>query len=357
MILPWSELGIFRRINGLGPVWLRGRLSAERFARYATGAKLENYALNWFEKKSGIAKLASMPVAYTIDSANLCDLNCAHCLTGRKELKRTQGIMKLDLWMSVLDQISPYAFTVDLFNWGEPLLNPFLWEMAEYAHNANVGVRIATNLNRLDQKDLDGLFRAKPDEIMVSLDGPTKEINSSYRKGSSLNSTIENILRITERKHKERRGLPIISIRFLISSYSEAAFPRMKELAESLNVDCFYAAPIKMRSKDGAAAGDWLPREKGFSLYNEKANTEFDPGIVHRCPSPWEQVVIAPDGGICPCCWFDLPEYDCGDAGTKTIREIWNAEKFIAARQFLAGNTLAADNICRKCRGRPLEFY
>lgn len=351
-----SELKIYYHLNGLKPIAVKARLLARRVHRHWTRQKAANYLLNQREKSAGRRVLASRPIFYIVETCNICNLKCPHCVSGRGELKHPRELMSGELWRRIIDQISPYAFLADMFNWGEPMLHPGLWEMVHYAQSQNVGVRISSNLNRLDSQGLDGIFASDLDELMVSMDGPNQEIYATYRRGGNFNQVIENIRAIMQRRTTERRTFPIVTLRFLATAHSEPYLADMFALARDLKVDNLIAAPLKIRYGALEQVQGWLPKNKKYSLY-EGEGTDLTATGVKPCPYPWEEMVVSPGGAVSLCCCFDLPEYDCGNAAATPLFEIWNGAPYREARGFLSHGREGALTLCRLCRGHPLALY
>jgi hypothetical protein len=83
---------------------------------------------------------------------------------------------------------------------------------------------------------------------------------------------------------------------------------------------------------------------------------EAKPG---RCPFLWAAAVVNNDGGVSPCCGTFYREDDrgqlaakLGDGGAATFREVWNGQRFTAARRFFRrreGTPAERDDVCFGC--------
>jgi MoaA/NifB/PqqE/SkfB family radical SAM enzyme len=51
------------------------------------------------------------------------------------------------------------------------------------------------------------------------------------------------------------------------------------------------------------------------------------------CDWLWKRIVINPDGSVSPCCAYYPQEYDFDNVFYKSIKDIWNSEKYILARK------------------------
>src|SRR5512135_3607653 len=72
------------------------------------------------------------PAAVCIDPVNICQLKCPLCPTGADRLNYEREMMPLATFKIVICNL-PFIKKIDLFNWGEPFLNPDILEMVRYA--------------------------------------------------------------------------------------------------------------------------------------------------------------------------------------------------------------------------------
>ena len=74
------------------------------------------------------------PLCIDIETASVCDLACPHCY--RQFIATPDKIMSKDLAFKIIEQASELNVPSMKFNWrGEPLLNPSLPEIIDYAKN------------------------------------------------------------------------------------------------------------------------------------------------------------------------------------------------------------------------------
>jgi MoaA/NifB/PqqE/SkfB family radical SAM enzyme len=76
-----------------------------------------------------------------VEATTVCNLNCEICL--RKELGRPDKSLPLGDFKRILGSGS-FRY-VGLHGWGEPLLNPDLFEMVRYAESRGVSTNLTTN--------------------------------------------------------------------------------------------------------------------------------------------------------------------------------------------------------------------
>src|SRR5262245_20056776 len=123
--------------------------------RRVTPLRLFNFLLVHLEMRLGRTRLLSRPFELCIDVSNKCNLGCPFCPTGRGEGGRPKGNISFDSFTSIIDELAPYAFSVELFNWGEAFFNPDLPRLVAYAHEKALVTMISSNLS----------FRLKEDDV------------------------------------------------------------------------------------------------------------------------------------------------------------------------------------------------
>ena len=98
---------------------------------------------------------------------------------------------------------SKWAQTVQLFSWGEPILNKSFPEMIRYASQSPHKIRSTTsvNLNVLtNDKQIKGLLTSNLDALHVSIDGVTQEVYEKYRVGGNLETVFNNFKKLLASK-------------------------------------------------------------------------------------------------------------------------------------------------------------
>lgn len=329
------------------------RFSLLQFLRCSTPRKLANFALAKVQKWLRRDRLISMPYRYFIDPLNVCNLRCPLCPTGRGELRRPRGKMSLEDFKRIMDQIAPYAYSVELYNWGEPFLHPQIFEMIRYASERKISVQLSSNLNYFDEEMAEQAVASDLARLLVSVDGATQETYEKYRRGGRLEVVLRNLRLLVEAKRRAGSFTPFITLRTLINRYNEHELDQLRQLAADLGVDSFSTGPIFVNTRDRRQVEEWLPEDERLSYYDY--SVEHLENIWH-CADLWENLTINWDGGIAPCCWLQDPVHDFDNAFTKPLREIWNGNVYVSSRRvFSLGGSRKGpvQTICTRCKGHP----
>jgi len=323
-----------------------------RFLQHATPKRLANLMQVHAEYRLGVSRVSSLPPLVHIDPLNFCILHCPVCPTGRGTLGRHRGRMPMDLFRALVDEISDRVFFLNLYNWGEPLLHPQIFDMVEYATSRGLSVRISSNLNVMTSEQAHLMVESGLEELLVNLDGATQETYEIYRVGGSLARVVENIREITHAKNRLKTPFPLITARVLVTKHNYHELSQIRVLAWSLGVDRFVVSPIHVN----------LIRSNDIDLWAVQENVESTdpPRKPRKCDQLWFNLTISWDGGVFPCCWFHEQEYDFGNIyyGERRLTMIWNNDRFVQSRKFVTGKTLhLPGTICGRCKGYPQYYY
>lgn len=108
----------------------------------------------------------------SVDVAGMCNLRCISCPRGNMDDQPPPGLMSAAMYKKVLDKLLceiPLLGSIQLYTWGEPLLNPQLPEIVRTTRQAVVLSAISSNLNHA--KHLESVVEAGPDWFKVSCSG------------------------------------------------------------------------------------------------------------------------------------------------------------------------------------------
>jgi len=261
--------------------------------------------------------------------------------------------MNLEDFKRIVDQIAPYAYYVELYNWGEPFLHPQIFDMIRYASERKISVQLSSNLNYFSEEMAEQAVASGLTRLLVSVDGATQETYEKYRCGGRLEVVLHNLRLLVKAKCQAGSSTPFITLRTLINRYNEHELDQVRQLAVDLGVDSFSTGPIFVNTSDREQVEEWLPEDEHLSYYDYSAEHLEN---VWPCADLWESCTINWDGGIAPCCWLQDSSYDFDNAFTKPLREIWNGEFYVSSRRvFSLGGPREGpvQTICTRCKGRP----
>jgi len=318
-----------------------------------TKQKIKNLIISSIEEKELKTKVVSKPYIFIIDPVNACNLGCPLCPTGLNESKRIRGVMKIDFFKELIDEIKDYAVEVHLYNWGEPVLNKKLCEMLSYCHDNNIWTRISSNFS-LKFKDgyIEKLITSGLSLLHIDLDGLDEKVYKKYRVRGDYNLVINNIKESVRIKKLYNLDTPIIELAMLAMRQNEHQLDEFLSMKDDLGVD--YVQVDKIQHNPNMDE-KWLPKNKDliYSSYeggkaSSKSSTEKN---INPCIWPWSGIVINWDGNVSPCCIVDDPESDFNNIKNVEISKIWNSEEYISSRsEFGDRKEITKETICNICK-------
>ena len=349
-----SRFDLGRVVNRIWPDRLRIKaFHLMEFVRCTTPRKFANLLMIRVQRWLRCDQVTGMPAYYFIDPINICNLRCPLCPTGQGVLGRPRGRMDLADLKQIVNEIAPYAYRIELYNWGEPLLHPEIVEMIEYAHQRRISVRLSSNLNRLSADMAWRLVKSGLSQLIVSIDGATQETYAAYRRRGGLDVVLKNLRLLLETRRALRRRRPFIMWRMLLGKHNEHEVAAVRSMAHDMGVDSFSTGVLFVDTRNAGQVAQWLPTNPAYSCYDyskEELENTWD------CHDLWEGMVINWDGGVAPCCWLHDAHFDFGNASNQTVREIWNGPSYVAARRVIGRRRKRPSDlwtICDRCCGHP----
>jgi len=344
-------------------------------------------------------KEKKMPEEYTLhppkikmlrmELTNACNFDCSYC--AEHMMCRKKGVMDISLAKKIIDDVqhSQISDVIGLQFMGEGLLHPRFNEIAVYAKECGVKLKLVTNGSLLTDQRIDNILANEISDVYVSYFTPDEY--SYHLRGANKNSVsyaeyearVKNLIR-----EKIWRGSKTkLSLGFLNTRY--CFLPGMKSIDDNRQakkiilswVDFIVTAqqeqnvPSNDLDLNEITGADDFPDNWTFAVADDIFITFIEVGVWANqfllkegikvqakehgfCASPFEQLFISWDGVCTPCCL----DYDCrivvGDANNESLTDIWNGQRFQELRQGILEGRLV-NPYCQVCRGKidPLTFF
>lgn len=288
-----------------------------------------------------------MPISYSIEPTNYCNLMCPECPSGTGELTRPFGMISLDNFKKIIDQISSTGFYVQLFFQGEPYLHKKLNEMIEYAQNKNIYISVSTNGNLISNKNIDKVMSNPPDKIIFSLDGLDEESYQNYRVGGTFKQADEALKLLIDSKKRMNLKKPYVELQFIVMKQNEHLLEEVNSYGKNREVDRLVFKTMQVSSFENALK--FLPKDRKYSRYVINNNEYKLKGKqLNHCFAIWRTAVITWDNNMVPCCFDKDARYILGDLTQSSVREIWHSKSYQMFRQNVLLNRRGID-ICNNC--------
>ena len=295
--------------------------------KYGTPRKAANLLLNKAEHVLRRTRLRSRPWKLVIDPTNLCTLHCPFCRTGRRDHGRAPGRMDMALFESLIAWAAPYAFTLDLFNWSEPLLHPDVIRMIRCAESHGVSTRISTNFAlQVPSEQMRALVASGLSSVAVSCDGVDQESYATYRRGGRFEQVMANLRLLIRTRAEMGSPTPHICWLFVVFHHNEHLVDTARQMAIELGCDVFDTVTGFV---DGHV--DWLTTKK------HKVAIESS---RYGCPWLYKYFIVHWDGGVAPCCTEFSEQDDFFNLKDVPLSQAWNHPTYVRARSLFGPRAL-----------------
>jgi radical SAM protein with 4Fe4S-binding SPASM domain len=338
--------------------------------------RLANYYAAYFQMLIRKDDIPTFPAHLIADVSNMCNLQCPLCPTGAGLPGRKKGMMPFSTFKKIIDETGKYLISIDLFNWGEPLLNDDIYEMIAFAHGHDIVTSVSTNFQHFTEGDAEKMISSGLDFLILSIDGASQESYEKYRVSGDFQRIIENISLIVRKKRERRCRHPYICWQFLVMKHNEHEVEAARRMAGELGIDRVTIDHAFLPVGTREEALKWLPGNPRYHRYNVEGlekrwrAMESQPNIPQagnepgdednsgkqdlkrriNCSWLWTQTTINWDGSVSPCCAIYDPSEDFGNMSETSLRNIWNNGKYRESRRFSSkGEAGDISTVCKRC--------
>jgi len=266
------------------------------------------------------------PLCIDIETASVCDLACPHCY--RQFIATPDKIMSKELAFKIIDQASKLNVPSMKFNWrGEPLLNPSLPEIIDYAKKKGViETIINTNATKLNLDMAKKIINSGLDLMIYSFDGGSKKSYEKMRPGrfkkNNFNEIYENILNFHKIKKKLKSAFPRTKIQMVLTEDTFAEqdeyFSLFKDIVDDVSVKQYTERGGKISDVSEeylrSACSNEITEGSNKNYVTKKidANAEImkdsDGNLFVSkgrlpCEQPYQRMLVTYDGRVSMCCY------------------------------------------------------
>jgi MoaA/NifB/PqqE/SkfB family radical SAM enzyme len=199
---------------------------------------------------------------------------------------------------------------------GEPLWNRRIYDIIRQVSKRNVTTSISTNFHIFSEKDADKLIDSQLTWILVCIDGADQPTYQKYRVGGNLAKVLHNLELLIRRKRERGAKNPLIEVQSIVFEHNRHQIENIKKMCLSLGVERF------------TTKADVLPQVRRTATPETQP---MRPGAT--CFFLYGSFMVDYDGAVIPCC---LGRYEFGNILNSSFEEVWNGERFVAARAWFA---------------------
>lgn len=290
-----------------------------------------------------------VPVSISFEPTTSCNLRCPECPSGLRSFTRPRGMLEMNFFRQMIDQLAPELLYLTFYFQGEPYLNPDFLEMVKYATSKRIYTATSTNAHYLNDENARRTVESGLDRLIISLDGTTQEVYSQYRIGGDLEKVMAGAANIVKWKKKLNSRTPYVFFQFLVVRPNEHQLLEAKELADKTGVDGirYKTAQIYDYEND---PNQLIPRHTELTRYRKKKDGSYESKnrLQNHCWRLWHSPVITWDGLVVPCCFDKDAKHRMGDLKNKSFKEIWKHEEYVDFRRKIIKGRAGID-ICANC--------
>lgn len=303
-------------------------------------------AINWILLETSLrfhsARPWGLPTHLQIEPSSICNLRCPACRVA-SGLGRRGGLMDLALFKKIIDETHESVFLISLWGWGEPFLNPHIFEMIAYAKSRGIQLICSTNGHFLKRPgQAERLVDSGLDVLIVAVDGAVQDTYALYRRPGRLKDVLEGIRRLADHKRDRKSPTPRINVRMVVMRQNEGEIPAMIELARSCGADILSLKTMNPLSENpysldrtphcdhGNPFIPKDPRHRRFAYTGDRMTRirlKKNP-----CKRLWNNPKILDDGTVCTCTCDVAGKLRMGDLRRQALKHIWEAKPYRSVR-------------------------
>ena len=266
-------------------------------------------------------RVFGQPFQITLEPGNVCNLRCPLCPTPTRESRLPSGMLELENARRILDAF-PYAIELTLSNWGEPLLNPVVFDIVREAKARDLEVRMESNFTRVADEQFDALIDSGLDRLVVALDGASQETYERYRVGGVFAVVLDNLRRLREVQRARDDHRTVLEWKMVVHRHNEHELDAARAMADELGMR-FTAVTIWTPDDQR----EWLPTDR-----SHMADRTRDGG-PRKCHHLWQTVSVNFNGDVFPCCSEFAPSDRLTNVIDGSFDGTWNSTDVRARRR------------------------
>jgi radical SAM protein with 4Fe4S-binding SPASM domain len=288
-----------------------------------------------------------MPISYSIEPTNHCNLKCPECPSGLGVLTRPLGLLSVDDFKNIVNQIKDTGFYVQLYFQGEPYINKNLPEMIRFAQSKNIYVSISTNGHYINQKTVENIVENAPDKLIFSVDGLDEESYQNYRVGGSFKKADDGLRMLIKKRNQLNKKKPFVEFQFIVMKQNEHMLDEVIKYGKDTGVDKVVFKTMQVSSYENAL--HFLPSNQKYRRYVvSDGEVKIKNKLKDHCFALWRTSVITWDGKVVPCCFDKDANFGLGELKDNSMKDIWLSKPYQDFRQGVLNNRKGL-SMCTNC--------
>lgn len=284
-----------------------------------------------------------VPRRIVVETIFGCNATCGMCVINQPT-SRSKGIMPLDKFKDMVDRLSKYSASVDmfdLFGLGEPVIDPHLPERIRHVKARGFrNTAISSNAHLLSEQKALELLEAGLDTVIFSIDGFSKKVHEAVRTRTNYERVVKNcvdMIRLRDSGGYKTRFV----VRFVRQPSNEHEWDDYRR---------FWSDIISPSKRDLLIRYDvhnWSDQLNGTVAHAIGRDPLIDSAPCHHI---FEKLVILANGAVA-LCFEDILEaqFRFGNAFEADPVDIFNSARFNKIRKLHASGKRGNLKICSGC--------
>jgi MoaA/NifB/PqqE/SkfB family radical SAM enzyme len=340
--------------------YLLALLLQPRSALYLVPSRVANYCAARRAESEPRETVEHAPYHLVLDPSNVCNLRCPLCVHVTAPEARRRTMLSARRAREIIHGAQSTVIRLDLFNWGEPLLNPSFAEIVGLASEAGLHTRTSSHFSFDVQPDWDRVIASGLRYIVASIDGTDQMTYGRYRVRGSLDSALDNLRALIVAKRRRDAVFPLVEWQFLAMRHNVGQIETAVALAREIGADVirYGGARGRMDIKTLLPTPEVVNQSGSYLLDSSHPLSEYDAvgQKVRReegkgCRWLWGKAAVHADGRMTPCWNGWAQSHDVAEiSASGDIAAAWRSDAFKALRRsVLAGGDGAGRRMCDRC--------
>ncbi len=276
-------------------------------------------------------QLDEFPPCVQIEPTSICNYRCVFCYQTDPKLTQGRhghmGMMDLDTFKTIVDQIEGNVEAVTLASRGEPLMTKDIVPMLEYLSGKFLGLKINTNASFLTEEKAHAILAAEPNTLVFSADASDKDLYAKLRVNGNLETVLANVRLFNDIKSKHYPDSRTIT---------RVSGVRYSEDQDFSEIETFWHSYV-----DQVAFVAYNPWE---SAYDAPTND-----ITDHCSDLWRRTFVWWDGTVNPCDVDYRSTLATGNTKHESLSDIWLGSEYQNLRDIHTSKSRCTLSPCSGC--------
>ena len=284
-----------------------------------------------------LQKVSDFPTDVMVESTSQCNLKCIMCYHSDPDLPFQKSgkaqYMDIELFKKIVDEcVDRGVYSMKLSFRGEPFMNKNFISMVQYAKSKNIlELSSLTNATLMTEEKSKALLEAGLDQLVISMDGLTKETYELIRVKSNYDVMMENVKKLLDLRGKKSK--PFIRIQYTEQvenrHETEAFYNYWKDKVDEVSISYYLEFDSVEKAK-----------------LNNKVIPVYD-GFA--CEQLWQRLVVLSDGRVTLCGTDIMPHVVVGNVNEQSLYDVWNSKKMKSIRKLHQDGDYSKMPMCKVC--------